>query len=137
MTVENVPGNEQETICNYDYLTDSWSIYTNVRKHITRLTKVIGEKRFDKISRNSEGRITEVTINGLDHANVRMRAIPAKSEMSEAQKQALMKRKHRTDTEYRTDILQFFQYEQENRNSNQLLVELFIKRLMIKYLRCN
>ena len=99
MTVESVPGYEQETICNYDYLTDSWSIYTNVRKHITRLSKVIGEERFDKVSRNSEGRITEVTINGLDHANVLMRAKPAKREMTEAQKQAFVERMHGTDTE--------------------------------------
>ena len=97
MTVESVPGNEQETICNYDYPTDSWSIYTNVRKHITRLTKVIGVERFDKISRNSEGRITEVTINGLDHANVLMRAKPVKREMTEEQKQAFVERMHGTD----------------------------------------
>lgn len=92
--IETIPQDEQETICNYDYLTDSWSIYTNVRKHITRLTKVIGEERFDKISRSSDGRITEVTIDGLDHANVLMRAKPKERKQTEAQKKAFMERMH-------------------------------------------
>lgn len=71
--IEAAPQYEQETICNYDYMEDSWSIYTNVRKHITRLSKVIGEERFDMISRSSDGRITEVHIDGLKHSQVSFR----------------------------------------------------------------
>ena len=31
---------EMETVCTYDYKTKSWEVYTNVPKHITKLSKM-------------------------------------------------------------------------------------------------
>jgi len=34
---------EQETICLYDYDANQWTIYSRVRKHITKLRRQFGE----------------------------------------------------------------------------------------------
>lgn len=37
------PTDEQETTCVYDYVQDKWTIYSTVRKHITKLLRRLGE----------------------------------------------------------------------------------------------
>lgn len=45
---------ERETVCTYDNVTDLWTVYTCVQKHITKLMKIAEpvwiEKEDDRIS---------------------------------------------------------------------------------------
>ncbi|CAM4407879.1 hypothetical protein FHS16_001757 [Paenibacillus endophyticus] len=34
------PNEEKETTANYDYIDDTWNVYTCVPKHITKLNKI-------------------------------------------------------------------------------------------------
>ena len=57
---------EQETVILYDYLTDTWSIETNVQKHITKLMKRYSNVEVLYI--NKEGKPTSVRVTGVKDA---------------------------------------------------------------------
>lgn len=90
--MDHIPTEEQETVLVYEYETDTWSLYTCVRKHITRLMKVFSEEQFDKISRNEDGRIIAVQIDGVPEAHVLMRDVPKGRKMTEEQRLAQRER---------------------------------------------
>lgn len=81
---ETAPKEERETIAVYEEMTDTWSIYSNVRKHITKLTKIFGEDGFDKAGIDDDGRLMEVTKDDVDHGQVSFRN--KKKPMSEEQR---------------------------------------------------
>jgi len=39
----SIPNEEKETTCVYDFVEDSWTVYSCVPRHITKLRKVAGE----------------------------------------------------------------------------------------------
>ena len=63
-TVMSFTQDEMETNINYDYITDTWTIETNVRKHMTILSK----KYSDYVTittTDSNGRPTSIIARGL------------------------------------------------------------------------
>lgn len=85
-----VTQEERETIATYDDINDTWSIYTNVRKHITKLLKIFTEEECTSIGKDSNGRIVEISIDGATHSQVSFRNKP--KPMSEEQKAAMADR---------------------------------------------
>lgn len=81
---ETASKEERETIAVYEELTDTWSIYSNVRKHITKLTKIFGEDGFDRAGVDDDGRLMEVSKDGVEHGQVSFRN--KKKPMSEEQR---------------------------------------------------
>ena len=57
---------EMETVILYDYLTDTWSIETNVQKHITILMKRYSN--VEVVYVNKEGNPTSVRVTGVKNA---------------------------------------------------------------------
>jgi len=49
------PTNEQETTCVYDYATNKWTIYSCVRKHITKLLRRFGEPEWKEEEPDKHG----------------------------------------------------------------------------------
>lgn len=70
---ESIPLEERETMTNYEEITDTWSIYSNVRKHITKLTKIFSEDEISKVTVNENGAITEIFIEGASFEQVSFR----------------------------------------------------------------
>lgn len=89
-----VTREEQETIANYEYETDTWNIYTCVQKHITKLFKIFDESDCSKIWRNDEGRILAIEINGASHEQVSFRNKSKKKELTEEEKKVIAERFH-------------------------------------------
>lgn len=56
---------EQETLCHYDYLTDTWSIETNVARHITIVMAKYSDYSPKINSVNKNGKPTSVVVRGL------------------------------------------------------------------------
>lgn len=86
------PKEEREAVCVYEEETDTWSLYTCVRRHITRLQKIFGEEGFDKIDRDENGRIIAVQIDGVDPSHVSFRQKSKRKELSEEEREALAER---------------------------------------------
>ncbi len=57
---------EMETVVLYDYLTDTYSIETNVKKHITTIMKRY--PNVEIIYVNDKGNPTSVRVNGVKDA---------------------------------------------------------------------
>lgn len=89
------PKEERETVCVYEEETDSWRLYTCVRRHITRFQKIIGEEVFDRIERDGEGRIIAVEIAGVDPSQVSFRNKSKTKDMSEERRKELSDRAKR------------------------------------------
>lgn len=71
MSMRNKPimkfgKDEQETVILYDYLTDTWSIETNVQKHITILMKKYPNVEVMYV--NKQGNPSAVRVNGIKNA---------------------------------------------------------------------
>lgn len=90
-----VPREEQETIANYEYETDTWNIYTCVQKHITKLFKIFDESDCSKIWRNEDGRILAIEIEGASHEQVSFRNKSKKKELTEEERKAIAERLQR------------------------------------------
>ena len=54
------PREEQETSCSYDHVTKEWSIYSTVRKHITKLLKSCGEPYWKETEIGTKGAVNIV-----------------------------------------------------------------------------
>src|SRR5699024_11073159 len=89
------PKEERETVCVYEEETDSWSLYTCVRRHIKRLQKIFGEEGDYKIDREGEGRIIAVQIDGVDPSQVSFRNKAKSKELTEEQRKELSDRAKR------------------------------------------
>ena len=89
---EPVPGEEQETVCVYDYELDSWSLYTCVRKHITRLTKIFSEDEIDRVFKDDSGRIVAIQIDDVDPSQVSFRNKSKKKNLSDEEKREIAER---------------------------------------------
>ena len=73
ISTESIPLEERETLANYEEITDTWSIYSSVRKHITKLTKIFSEDDISKVTVNENGTITEIFIEGASFEQVSFR----------------------------------------------------------------
>lgn len=89
---EPVPREEQETVCVYDYELDSWSLYTCVRKHITRLTKIFSEDEIDRVFKDDSGRIVAIQIDDVDPSQVSFRNKSKKKNLSDEEKREIADR---------------------------------------------
>lgn len=67
---------ERETVCIYEEATNTWSIDTSVRKHITKLLRIFSEDECSRIDRAEDGRIIGVLIEGAGHSQVGFRNKP-------------------------------------------------------------
>lgn len=56
---------EKETIINFDYLTDTWSVESNVAKHMTRLFKIVDADKIEVLCTDKNGRPTQIRVRGL------------------------------------------------------------------------
>ena len=56
---------EQETIILYDAFTDTWSIETNVQKHINEIFNKYSNYNIEVTYVNKHGNPTSVRVNGL------------------------------------------------------------------------
>lgn len=81
---------ERETVCVYEEATDTWTIDTTVRKHITKLLRIFDENEIDVIERADDGRIIGLTISGAGKSQVSFRNKP--KPMSEEQRRAAAER---------------------------------------------
>lgn len=77
---------EQETICNYDRHTNTWSVYTCVAKHITKLTKLYGDPDWFQYSEDGNERIIAAKWEGLKSSQVSFRK-ESKRVMTDEQKE--------------------------------------------------
>lgn len=57
---------EMGTVVLYDYLTDTWNIETNVRKHITLMMKRYSQVEI--VTVNKEGKPTSVRVRNVKEA---------------------------------------------------------------------
>lgn len=86
--MRSIPLEERETIANYDEMNNTWSIYTNVRKHITKLTKIYGEDGFDKVVKNENGTIVEAWVEDASFEQVSFRNKSKPRVMTDEQRKA-------------------------------------------------
>lgn len=56
---------EMETVLLYDYITDTWSVHTNVPRHISRLFKVVDEDKIEVLSVTKNGKPNQIQAKGL------------------------------------------------------------------------
>ena len=59
---------EQETVILYDYLTDTWSIETNVQKHISEVFKKYNNYDIKIHYVNEAGKPTAISVSGIKKA---------------------------------------------------------------------
>ena len=59
---------EQETVVLYDYLTDTWSIETNVQKHISEIYKKYNNYDIKVNYVNDKGHPTAISVSGIKKA---------------------------------------------------------------------
>lgn len=89
---ESIPLEERETLTNYEEITDTWSIYSNVRKHITKLTKIFSEDEISKVTVNENGAITEIFIEGASFEQVSFRNKSKPRTMTDEQREEAAER---------------------------------------------
>lgn len=56
---------EIETIVLYEYPTDSWTVESNVPRHMTRLFKVVDADKIEVLCTDKNGRPTQIRAKGL------------------------------------------------------------------------
>ncbi|MGV3224670.1 hypothetical protein [Staphylococcus hyicus] len=67
----NLTREERETVCVYNEASDTWDIDSTVRKHITRLQKMIDDEYIESV----DGRITGIRYKNAPAKNVRFRRV--------------------------------------------------------------
>lgn len=83
---------ERETIPVYEEITDSWSVYSNVRKHITKLMKIFSEDEITKVTVNENGTVLEIWIDNASFEQVSFRSKSKPRNMTDEQRAALSER---------------------------------------------
>ena len=63
MKVMTFTKDEQETVILYDYLTDTWSIETNVQRHIGEVFK-----KYNNYDIKKSGKPTAISVSGIKKA---------------------------------------------------------------------
>ena len=78
---------ERETSLVFEESTGKWLCYTTVRKHITKVMKIVKDEDII-FTEEEQGRIIAIKFY-LDERNVLLRSIPAKRTLSEEHLKAL------------------------------------------------